>query len=270
MGSRLAEELAGEEGTEVWGLRRNVDALPAGVRPVAADLLDPELAALLPPATEVVYAASADASSEEAYRRIYVDGTRNLLRALGEGRGAVERFVFVSSTGVYGDVDGAEVDEESPTKPSGFRGRILLEGERTVLEGLPGSVVLRLGGIYGPGRTRLLDRIRSGEARCPPEDPVWSNRIHRDDAARALAHLLTVESRGHRVYLGVDEQPTPLCQIYRDLARRLGVPLPTRSRSVTRRRSNKRCSSRRLRESGFRFVFPSYREGYGDLIEQGA
>ena len=268
VGCELARRLVAE-GHQVWGLRRNPEVLPDGVEPVAADLLDPELARHLPPAELVVYAAASDGGTPEAYRAIYVDGVRNTLTALQEREGPpVERFIFVSSTGVYGDTGGDWVDEESATEPDSFRGSEVLEGEEVALAAPFPSLVLRLGGIYGPGRNRLLRMVVQGRARCPGDGPIWSNRIHRDDAARALEHLLAIPDP-HSVYLGIDDEPTPLCQVYREVATMLDAPEPQVDPEKGRDRSNKRCSNRRLRESGFTFLYPSFREGYGEMIAAG-
>lgn len=275
VGTELGLRLA-ERGHRVFGLRRDPSDLPPPIEPVAADLLDHALVDRLPRVDRVVYAAAAGASTPEAYRRIYVEGVRNLLSALTDPDGASgspdrgpDRFVFVSSTGVYGDCEGAPVDETTPTEPESFRGSQVLEGERVAKAGPLPATVLRLGGIYGPGRTRLLDRIRDGTAACPPGGPIWSNRIHRDDAAGALVHLLELPTPD-AVYLGVDDRPTPICEVYRTLARMLDAPEPVVDESARRSRSNKRCINRRLRTSGFRFRYPSFEEGYRELIESAA
>lgn len=268
VGTALGLELA-SEGDTVWGLRRNTARLPAPIRRVEADLVEDPLEARLPRVDRVVYAVAAEGRREDAYRRAYVKGLTRLLQAL-EGRGdAVDRFIFVSSTAVYGDSAGGWVDETTPCVPDSFRGSTVLEGEEIVLASSVPGLVLRLGGIYGPGRTRLLDRVRGGEARCPGDGPIWSNRIHRDDCAGALVHLLRIPEPRPR-YLGVDDEPTPLCQVYRELAEMVGAPEPRVDPVTTRVRSNKRCSNRLLRESGYRFRFPTFREGYRAMVESGA
>ncbi len=266
VGSKLGLLLR-QDGHRVWGLRRDPSTLPGEIEPVTADLLADDLVDRLPPADRIVYAASADGRDPAAYRRVYVDGVANLLDALQRADGPpVERWVFVSSTAVYADAGGDWVDEESPTEPENFRGTTVLEGERLVLESPLPSTILRLGGIYGPGRTRLLEMVREGRARCPANGPIWSNRIHRDDAARALRHLLELSDPAP-IYLGVDEEPTPICQVYRELARMLDAPEPTVDPELSRSRSNKRCSSRLLRASAFSFRYPSFREGYQAMID---
>jgi nucleoside-diphosphate-sugar epimerase len=265
VGTELGIRLAAA-GHEVLGLKRDPSCLPATIERLAADLLDPSLDTLLPPVDRVVYAASANESSPEGYRAMYVDALRNLIGALTTGAiPPPTRFLFVSSTAVYGDTEGGWVDEDTPADPESFRGATVLEGERIALSSSIPSSVLRLGGIYGPGRTRLLRMVREGRARCPGAGPIWSNRIHRDDAARALHHLLGVPDPGD-CYVGVDDHPTPLCEVYRTLAAMLGAPEPVVDPDDHRDRANKRCSNRALRASGFAFRYPSFREGYSMLI----
>lgn len=272
VGSALASALAAE-GEEVFGLRRSVARLPEGVAPVAADLAEPASLRDLPERLDaVVYAAGPGEPGEAAYRRAFVEGLANLKRALAGRPAPPRRLLFVTSTGVYGQDDGSWVDERSPTEPSRATGHVLLEGEALAhAEPIPGTV-LRLAGIYGPGRTRLVERVRSGEARTQRDPPRYTNRIHRDDAAGALRHLLRLEAP-EPVYLGVDREPAPEQEVHAWLAERLGVPPPPAaerppgdaSRAPGR---NKRCSSARLQASGYRFQYPTYREGYAALLEE--
>ena len=123
VGSALAARLAAD-GDEVWGMRRTPAGLPAGVRPLAADLRDPATLAGLPEGlTTVFYTAAADGGSEDDYRAVYVDGPRNLLAALAAQGQRPRRVIFTSSTSVYGQSGGEWVDEDSPAEPAGFRGR---------------------------------------------------------------------------------------------------------------------------------------------------
>lgn len=272
VGGRLAELLVAE-GLEVWGLRRSPGEPPGGARTVAADVTDRKSLDAMPGSLDaVVYAVAPSGRSEAAYRAAYVEGLRNVL-AVAEGRGGpVQRVVLVSSTGVYGYSDGRRVDEDTPPEPADVTGERILDGEALVRAADGTGVVLRLGGIYGPGRDRTVRSVLTGEARCPGPD-VYGNRIHRDDAARAIVHLLTL-GEPDPVYLGVDREPAPLREVYRWIAERAGVPDPCADRGVEpdddrlgRRGTSKRCSSDRLAESGFEFAYPTYREGYGPLLE---
>lgn len=263
VGTALGIELAAA-GHTVWGLSRQPSDLPAAIRPLAADLTDPASLRSLPEDLEAVaYTAAAAASTEEAYVDAYVRGLDNLLAAL---RG-VKRVLFTSSTAVYGQNDGGWMDESSPTEPAHFSGKRLLEAEGLVLGSRFPGVVLRLGGIYGPGRTRLVRQVQSGEARRPAV-PSFTNRIHRDDCAGAIAHLLSLE-RPESIYLGVDHEPADLGEVMSWLAAGLGVPVPAveeRPPEGRRARAHKRCRNDRLVAAGYRFRYPTFREGYCELV----
>lgn len=272
VGSALAERLAAE-GHAVWGLRRNTTELPAGVQPFAADLAEPTSLKELPASLDyVVYAAAPGGGADERYRAIYVDGVRNVLAALESQGQRPRRVLLTSTTGVYGQQAGEWVDEGSPTEADGFRGERPLQGEGLLLDGPFPATVLRLGGIYGPGRTRLIEEVRAGRATCVPG--LWSNRIHRDDCAGALRHLMMLDNAAP-LYVGVDHEPVEQCELHRWLAEQLGVAPPVADADADpsagapgrRRRSNKRCSSARLVASGYRFLYPTFRDGYAALLE---
>lgn len=268
VGTALGLDLA-MAGHRVWGLRRDPSALPPPIGPIAADLSRPETLGALPAGIgQVVYAAAADGFSDAAYRAAYVEGVENLQRALA-GR-QVRRFVFVSSTAVYGQGDGEWVDESSPTEPSGFSGRRVLQGEERVRSGPFPGVVVRFGGIYGPGRTRLIESVRRGEP-CVEAPARFTNRIHRDDCAGVLRHVLELGAPAP-VYLAVDGAPAPDCEVRDWLAHLLGVPPPARASDAagSPQRGNKRCRNERLIASGYRFRYPTYREGYAALLAAGA
>ncbi|MCS6898792.1 MAG: SDR family oxidoreductase [Myxococcales bacterium] len=262
VGSALAARLV-RSGAVVWGGRRSSHGLPPGVLPWSLDLTEPNLR-VPPEVTHLVFCAAPDESSEDAYRRVYLDGFRNILGALLQDRAPLERLIFVSSTSVFAEQSGGAVDEDSPVVTSG-KGALLVEAERLALAH-PGGVVARLAGIYGPGRDRLIRMIREGTARRSYPSP-FGNRIHRDDAAGMIEHLLRL-SFAERCYLGVDDAPVPLDEVYLWLADRLGVPPPPVSNEPDARGRGalKRCLNARLRASGYRFLYPSYREGYGSLL----
>ena len=163
-------------GHRVVGWRRTPAKLPAEIEGVAADLSTAELPPIPADTTAVVVAVAADSPTEAAYRAAYVDGLSHVLDALERDGVTPRRVLFVSSTAVYGDAGGDWVDESTTPAPGGFSGRILREAEELLEKRLRGTgtapVSLRLGGIYGPGRTRLIDQVRSGTA-VIPDDPRY-------------------------------------------------------------------------------------------------
>jgi nucleoside-diphosphate-sugar epimerase len=268
IGTALGVELAAL-GHDVWGLRRTPAKLPSTLRALQGDLTNPATLSALPRQIDVaVYTAAPDASTDDAYRTTYVQGLRGLLQALEATPPAPRRIVFASSTAVYGQTDGSWVDEASPTEPQGFRGRRLLEAER-LLAGLRiPATVLRLGGLYGPGRMRLIDRLRRGEATCVAGPPRFVNRIHRVDAVGALRHIVGLADPAP-IYLGVDHEPADECEVLRWLACQLGLPAPPVVPALDpNRRGNKRCRNTRLLASGYRFRHPTFREGYAAVLRE--
>lgn len=262
-------------GHTVWGLRRRAEPRGGGVRILTGDLCA-EGGPPLPdvPLDWVFYTASADASTPEAYRRAYVDGPRGLLRALVAAGQSPRRVLFTSSTGVYHQQDGEWVDEASPTEPLTFSGQILLEGERLFLEGPFPATVVRLAGIYGPGRTRLLEEVRSGRAVVRPNERRILNLVHRDDCAGALAFLAAQDTPAP-VYCAVDGAPAPRAEVLAWLAARAGVTLaadasPPDTGAPVMHGGFRRVSNRSLRGAGYAFRFPTWRDGFGALMGDAA
>ena len=128
------------------------------------------------------------------------------------------------------------------------------------------ATVVRFAGIYGPGRDWLIERARGG-ASCAGDPPKYTNRIHRDDCAGVLSHLIE-RDRIDDAYIGVDDAPVEECEVLEWLAARLGAPAPRRvgAGSGPATASGKRCSNARLRASGYRFRYPSFREGYAAVL----
>jgi nucleoside-diphosphate-sugar epimerase len=272
VGTTLGLRLAAA-GHVVWGLRRSAEGLPPGIRYVEADLTAPETLQELPPALDTVfYTAAPNGSDDAAYRAIYVDGLGYLLEALVRQRQSPRRILFSSSTAVYAQSTGEWVNETSPAEPRHFSGRRVLEGERLLLNGPFPATVMRFGGIYGPGRTSLIERVRQCLATCRDGPPLYTNRIHLDDCAGALEHLLTLPEP-EAIYLGVDHEPADQCDVLRWLAAQLGAPSPRVEASPgadsRRHRTNKRCCNAKLVRSGYVYRYPTFREGYTALLAAG-
>lgn len=265
LGTRVGRRLL-DAGHEVLALRRNPNRLPDGIPGAAVDLRHarPELPART---AAVVVALAPDARDQQTYRSIFLDGLANLLEAV-RGCAHVPRVLFVSSISVYGQDDGGWVDEATPAEPSSPTGAVVREAERLLHAELPDAISLRLAGLYGPGRGRLMRKLRAGELAMPTR-PRYTNRIHVDDAAAAVVHLLTAVGDPEPLYLGSDHEPADYERLLRFLAAELAVPVPGPGTDETVGSAGKRCSGDRLRATGFRFAYPSYREGYRSLITGG-
>lgn len=265
VGGELAKILV-QDGDAVFALTRSGSPVIAGATPVRADLSVVESLDALPGNLDaVVFAAGSDESSDEAYRRIYVDGLRNLVERSRTTSPGLERLIVASSTGVYGQTRGELIDEQSETRPTRFSGRRLLESESIAASVSCRHVAVRFGGIYGPGRTRFLERIRNGEAALAA-GPAYTNRIHRDDCASVLRHLMRLEDPAS-IYLAVDHEAADRNEVIRWLSVELGVVPPVAPTGPLQPASGKRCSNRRLLATGYTFRYPTFREGYRDVLD---
>lgn len=264
LGTGIGTALAAE-GWQVIGVRRHPAAQPPFPQ-VALDVLaQPEQLKALPTPDYVVYTVTPSQRTEAAYRDAYVEGVRHVLAALPTD---LRRFILVSSTGVYHQARGEWVDETSPANPEGFSGRALLEGETLVQHsGLPATIV-RLSGLYGPERLRLIDRARHQQPAIR-HPPTWTNRIHREDAVGFIAHLLRKSHAGEPLqdlYLGTDDVPATEWDVMCAIHDMLNLPPPTEKPGSDDQ--NKRLRNTRMKQSGYALRFPGYREGYADMIRR--
>ncbi len=272
LGLRVARLLAIENtSNHSWGLRRQPSIEPIHDLPgfswIAADLTQPESLRDLPKGiTHVLYTAAPNTRTEDDYRAVYREGLERLLQAVASP--TLQRVLFVSSTAVYGDHGAQWIDEDTPTAPKSFNGRVLLETEQwlqsqsTQFE----TLILRLSGIYGPGRSYLLERLRTGQATAPVAESHWVNRIHIEDAAAAVLHLLNLPNP-RSIYLVTDSTPLPMRVLYNALAKLVGGPTPPEGPAPASIGS-KRLNNARLRDSGFTFRWPDSREGHAALINE--
>ena len=206
---RLARQLSTED-YQWLGIRRNPPANNTTIQYRAADVTNPaSLKQALPAHSDIVVITLTPAErSDEGYRKAFVEGTRNILNLLSQQR-PPRLVLFISSTSVYGQSKGEWVDEESITEPASFSGRRLLEAEQLIQASPLTSVIVRFSGIYGPGRERLIAQVRAGK-RDSLEQQQFSNRIHSDDCAAVLAHLIESHKRGQPLapcYLASDNNP---------------------------------------------------------------
>jgi nucleoside-diphosphate-sugar epimerase len=221
----------------------------------------------------VVHCASTRGGNVDLYRRVYLEGARNLVGQFGGSR-----ILFTSSTSVYAQTNSEWVTEKSVAEPNHETGKILCDAEQHLLG--KGAVVVRLGGIYGPGRSALLRKFLNGDAILDPENDRFVNQIHRDDAADAIQFLLKRAPSAGEIYNVVDNEPIPQSECYRWLAAKLGRELPSVGRSTRLRQtsvrpgptarqasqrkrgeSNKRVSNAKLRGLGWIPRYPSFADG---------
>lgn len=264
VGTALGVALA-HRGETVFGLRRNAGELPLGIEPITADLANPAALNTLPPALDViVYAVGAQASGVEAYEAAYLDGPRHLIAALQAQGQRPGLFAYTSSTGVYSEAAGGLVDEDSETNPGSATSQVLVRAERQVLAGPFVPLVLRIAGIYGPGREGALRMIKQGRIMAGGEH--YTNRIHRDDIVGAIMHLigLSLAGRAEAIYNLADDAPTRAAEVTQWLARELGLEIVA-AEGGGFNPGSKRVSNARLRNTGYALKHASFREGLASL-----
>lgn len=262
VGALLAGELAAAS-KPIVALSRTAGQTDAGVPVLACDISDPAAVTSLEkklPATPdtVIHCASSGRGGADAYRAVYLQGAKNLATAFPDAR-----LLFTSSTSVYAQTDGSWVDEDSPSTPTRETGQILLETERFITG--KGGTVLRLGGIYGPGRSVILKRFLEGLSAIDstPTTPSgrYLNQAHRSDIVSALIHLASTRGAAGEIYNVTDNCPLTQLELYTVLAERFDKPLPAPAppdKSRKRGWTHKRISNRKLRSLGWEPGFPSY------------
>jgi nucleoside-diphosphate-sugar epimerase len=277
VGVALGAELA-RQGHEVFGLRKSSRALAeltsAWIKPLVGDITQPAELSQLPAGYDwVVNCVSSSGGGEEGYRSTYLNGTRNLLQWLSSQ--PPRKFVYTSSTSVYAQNDGSLVDETSPAEPGVPTAKILSETENVLFDAFRRTkfptVVMRVAGIYGPGRGYWLRQFLSGEAVLAGDGARFLNMIHRDDVAGCVIAALTKGKPGE-IYNAVDDEPVSQMAMFQWLVQRTGRAMPpsVTEKGVSKRgASNKRISNSKLkRELGYSFKYPTFREGFEELIGQ--
>lgn len=273
VGTALGERLVAE-GHEVSGICRTPERArrleAAGIRPLLADITRrKDLLQLPADCDQAVLCAASAGGDEAAYRRVYVEGAANVLDWLASA--PLQALVYTGSTGVYGQTDDSDVDEDSVTEPQSAAARVLLEAEALLCRaatdrGLP-VVLLRVAGIYGPDRGYWLRAFLSGTARMDGEGARFLNMIHRDDLVESIRSALIRGEPGRR-YNVVDDEPIRQRDLFGWLANRLHRPGPPSAEAGLSaggkgRGGSKRILNRRLREElGVSLRFPTFREGF--------
>jgi nucleoside-diphosphate-sugar epimerase len=245
-----------------------------GYTPVVADVTQMETLQKLPPAESVLYSVGFDAATGQSMEEVYVGGVRNALSALSQGVG---RFIYISTTGVYGPTNGEWVDESTPPDPRREGGRASLAAEHVLAAHPVGrrATILRLAGIYGPGRIPFLDQLRN-RAPIPALIDGHLNLIHVDDAASVVlaADGLKPFDDGPRVYCVSDGNPVQRGDYYREVARQIGAappkffaPDPDCPRAMRATSDRRIRNTRMLRELEVKLVYPDYCAGLAATLE---
>ncbi|MEX2140998.1 MAG: SDR family oxidoreductase [Pirellulales bacterium] len=271
LGSRVAR-LWQARGVTVAVVTRSADRArqfqQAGYLPVVADVTDAaslDRVRRLSDVDTVLYAVGYDRAAGKARREVYVEGLGRVLDALPS---SVQRFIYISTTGVYGQTDGSWIDEESSCDPASEVGRMFLEAE-SVLRGhsiAARAIILRMAGLYGPGRIPRREELIAGKPLAADPD-AYLNLIYVDDAARVV---LAVENQVEppRMYLVSDGHPVVRREYYAEAARLLGAPSPVfahkqdRGPSDARGNTDKRVNNARLiNEIGYQLQYSTYKQG---------
>ncbi len=264
-----------DAGDRVFALTRSADRArrlaDRGLTPILGDVTDPGSLAELPPVQTVLYAVGLDRASGMTQRQVYVEGLRNVLPRLP---GSIEQFLYISSTSVYGQNAGEWVNESSPCEPTTANGQVCLEAEQLVWQRFPqqaaypavpslGVCVLRLAGLYGPGRwIARVDALRAGQV-LSGNPRAWLNLIHVDDAA-ATVRACALRGAVRETYLVCDDAPSMRCEFYAGLAKRVAAPPPKFADDavVADQGLNKRCCNRKIREQlGICLMYPRWETG---------
>ena len=268
------------QGHEVFGLRRSDWAgsglRAAGIQPLVGDITRLEDLRKLPGGFDwVVNTVSSTKGGVEEYRQVYHQGTRNLIDWFGSI--SIKKFVYASSTSVYGQTDGSLVKETSPTEPGSATSQVLVETEKVLLAAWQQSkfpaVILRVAGIYGPDRGHLFLQYLRNEARIHGKGERIINMIHRDDLTGVMVAALN-HGREGEIYNAVDDEPVAQIHFFRWLSETLGKwmpPFSTEMENMDRKRglTHKRVSNRKLKmELGYQFRYPTFRQGYTAEIQR--
>jgi nucleoside-diphosphate-sugar epimerase len=271
LGLRVAREWV-TAGRKVYALTRNrADLLRSHViEPIVGDVLEPASLKGLPQTDTVLYAVGLDRNAGRAMREVYVTGLENVMGALDQAQGrpslGFQRFLYVSSTSVYGQPVGSWIDETSPTEPLEESGKVVLEAEHLLRQFRPEAVILRFAGIYGPGRVLRRASLLKGEA-VPGDGERFVNLIHVDDGVRAV---LAAEANAEpgETYLIADDAPPTRRELFIRTAELIGAP-PPRFEGGGAGEANRRVSNAKAkRRLGFRPLFPSIAEGLSDACSR--
>ncbi|MEI6543345.1 MAG: SDR family oxidoreductase [Methylococcales bacterium] len=268
IGMQLANTLSAK-GHQVTGLKRHPPSrVTDDINYFTADITVSDQLNDLPTDFEIVYfIVSPDGRNEESYRTIYETGLDNLISRLSLS-GSPARWIFVSSTSVYGQTQGEWVDEKSITDPINRTSQLIRQAEKRLMDLSTYNIVVRFSGIYGPGREYLL-RLASQSPVIQQEPPYFTNRIHQQDCVGVLAFLCECHLAGiqlEQCYVASDDDPAPMWEVISWLAAQMDCQPPTIKMTDDKPDMNKRCNNQRLKDLGYTFKYPNYKSGYLELL----
>lgn len=245
----------------LYGINRSGES-KSQVKLIQADLLQPHTLDTLPPADILIYTATPDQRTTEAYRAAYVDGLDNLLQAY-QLQHCQPQLIYISSTRVYSQQHGEWVNESSYAYARDGLAQALLTGEWLAMAKVPGAIILRLSGLYDENSRLFKHKNQAGNVTVNPYD-AWTNRIHRYDAARILWWLrakIQQQENCSGIWLGSDLTPCRKSQLQHALIAK-SPSTTTITQHIAGLPQGKRCWPQRLLNSGFQWQYPSYKEGY--------
>jgi nucleoside-diphosphate-sugar epimerase len=277
IGGRVAQALSND--FQVTGLRRTPQAQQDSIHYIFADVCNQaELQIsfeqhLSDGVDYLVYCLTPSKRDEQSYRASYVDGLTNVLSTL-PNKQKLKRLFFISSSSVYHQNDDSWIDENSPREPTSFSGKIILEAEELLQRSQVASTIIRFSGIYGGTRRQLINQIIQSVRTNTPilsDSLRRTNRIHEDDCVGFIEFLIRKVDNGddiENLYLASDNEPVDLNEVILWLAKALDINISQEKTEHSKRRSgNKKCSNKRMLESGYVLKFSGFREGYRDMLE---
>jgi len=257
LGTRLAEILH-TAGHQVWALKRHPENLPGFIHPIQGGLE-------CPPAIEwaeftLIYViVSPDDRTEKSYKTLYQENIPSLIDQLKNKDLAHQKLIFVSSTHVYSENTGKWVTQNTEVDGYDYRSKALIRAEKSLLDSPLKTQIVRFSGLYDHNAKYLFSQLESGKIDNAGE---YTNRIHREDAARFLAYLSHYHGE-ERIYLASDNQPIQRGELFNWLAQVLGKSKPAFAQNII---SGKRCDNQSMRKTGFKLRYGDYKEGYLDII----
>lgn len=269
-GGYLGQEIAASfvrKKQKVWATTRRAERAEAfkklGIEPLILDLTKPQSFHEIPSVHFVVLCPAPDENDVKAYEDLYLQGIKNFLLAY-PSHARPFLMVYISSTGVWGKSVQGVVDEMILPMPDTEKSKILLAAEEQVLTSGYATAILRLSGIYGPGRN-WIHRIR--ENRLPQQIPDrYANMIHRDDVAEMMPQFFKNAQVG-QVYVATDDEPILRSEFCFWLSEKMNFKFPE-NLFVKTEDVGKRCLNDKLRSLGIELKYPTFREGYQSLLDK--